>query len=773
MSLYLRLVLRFSAYHCGILTAVVLVFVALGASYSGLAAFTQSARDAVASSVRADNGNQAYAIQILNAGRASEILAANPNMHPVRDYAAVLTAGSRQSPTSVRVLRDAIPVGILTSGAFPRKTGDATVSAHLASVLSIKVGDSVIVSANSGENQLRVTGIVIKPEDGSYDGVVALDSGLATKSADLWLTNHRPFSDPILEPLLQSGDLAARTTSILAQDRAAEFGTTLYPAVRQVSGMILILAAVLAVLLLAVMAGATRREVIALSAAGLNPVKASSLPVAVGLSAMVTGAGAGSALALAALSSARSSAAQLAGQDWTHVIIPWTSIMLLLLVVVGGNVAGIIVVQVVRRYRPRYTAAWPVRPWISAALVLLGLALMLLPFIDVLPVESAIPGGIVLTLAVPGLVIALTSLGVPPATRRLLLVSVTPFALAGMFASLLSFGSSYYSAYVTHAGIASIRSSPAVQPTGSFLIYNVTSTAAQTLRDEYDRLGGRRTATYQLPVENTHTLRASSEKLVGCMRESGTEDPMEHTDCLPKDTSSPVNVVALSSTLRPDQALADPGFLQGRQVGLIDFDRATSVVKSLDVIAATADETLGGNMPGLVISPDSSVAKRYKLKASDAELLALLDFDTLSESSRAEFRAAVTRTAATAQTAELSNERLPELTIGVWTAVAGAVAVCLLWIGLGMVITATQTRQRSLYAAVGASPSQRRALAARLLLPTFACFLATGVIAISAAWVSGVHDGSPFGWWWILPPIAGMAGATGIALHHARPASSA
>ncbi|WP_349880863.1 hypothetical protein ABIH81_15165 [Micromonospora sp. HUAS YX12] len=74
-----------------------------------------------------------------------------------------------------------------------------------------------------------------------------------------------------------------------------------------------------------------------------------------------------------------------------------------------------------------------------------------------------------------------------------------------------------------------------------------------------------------------------------------------------------------------------------------------------------------------------------------------------------------------------------------------------------------------MYAAAGAGRRHRRLLAARLMAPPFAGFLLTGVIAISAAWISGVHDGSPFGWWWMLPSLAGMAAVLVVGGQYARP----
>ncbi|MFG1678159.1 hypothetical protein [Micromonospora sp. NPDC049282] len=671
------------------------------------------------------------------------------------------------------MLRDPLPVGVLTAGAFPARDHEATISNRLAEVLGVSVGDTIALSPAVPRGEVRISGITNRPEDRSYRGVVLLDSGLRAADADLWLTDRRPFSDPTLEPLLQRGELAARTTSILAQDRAAGFQPALLSTGRHVSRVVVVLDAVMALLLMVVVSRATRREVAALTAVGIKESRARLLPIATAVSAIVVGAALGAALALVGLSRAATGVAGLVDQEWTGVAVPWSSLGAVLAVVVAGAAAGVGVAAWSRRYRPRYGPAWRSRPRAGLGLVALGLACMLLPFVDVLPVEAAVPGAVLLALAVPLAMVPVSTAGAAPASRRLVLALTTPFATAGVLTSLLVLGTAYYSAYVTHAGIASVRSSPAVQPTGSYLVYNVPVAAGEALRDEYRRLGGNRTATYQLPVEDTHTLRVSGERAVGCMRSSGGNDPMDHLSCLPKDTSSPVNIVALSSTLGDGEARADPGLIEGDRVGLIDFDADTSAVRSLETVVATGDETLGGNMPGLVVAPGSDIAERYGLRASDAVLVALLDFGSLDEAAQARFRATVTRLAATGQTSELVERRTPEVAVGIWTAGMGAAAVCLLWLSVGAVISTSQVRQRAMYAAAGAGRRHRRLLALRLMAPPFAGFLLTGAIAISAAWISGVHDGSPFGWWWTLPSLAGMAAVLVVAGQYARPVRQA
>ncbi|WFF06595.1 hypothetical protein O7622_26710 [Micromonospora sp. WMMD1076] len=769
MNLYARLALRFAVYHRALLTAVLCTMLVLSAFAGALAIFDRSAREAVATSVRADSGGKRYALQVLTPGPVAGLLAADPALHPVWDDDGSVTVGGRQSPASVRLLRDPLPVGVLTQGAFPARDDEATISTHLAGLLGVSVGDTVTVSASGPSREVRVSGITSRPEDRSYRGVVLLGAGLPAGDADLWLTDRRPFSDPTLEPLLQRGDLAARTTSILAQDRAAGFQSALLSTTRQVSRVVVVLGAVMALLLLVVTSRATRREVAALTAVGIRESRARLLPIAMAVLAIVGGAVLGAALALVVLSRAASGVAGLVGQEWSGVVVPWSSLSAVLAVVVAGAAVGVSVAVWGRRYRPRYGPSWRSRPRLAISLTALGLACMLLPFVDVLPVEAAVPGAVLLALTVPAAMVPISTARAAPASRRLVLALTTPFALAGALTSLLALGTAYYSAYITHAGIASVRSSPAVQPTGSYLVYNVPAPAGEALRDEYRRLGGSRTATYQLPVEDTHTLRVSGERAVGCMRASGGNDPMDHLSCLPKDTSSPVNIVALSSALGDGEARADPGLIEGDRVGLIDFDLDTSAVKSLETVPATGDETLGGNMPGLVVAPDSDIAKRYGLRASDAVLVALLDFGTLDEAAQARFRATVARLAATGQTSELVGQKTPELAVGVWTAAAGAAAVCLLWVSVGTVISTSQLRQRAMYAAAGAGRRHRRLLAARLMAPPFAGFLLTGVIAICAAWISGVHDGSPFGWWWMLPSLAGMAAVLVVGGHYARP----
>jgi hypothetical protein len=315
-----------------------------------------------------------------------------------------------------------------------------------------------------------------------------------------------------------------------------------------------------------------------------------------------------------------------------------------------------------------------------------------------------------------------------------------------------------YSADYTHAAISSVEGSPAPQPPGSLLLYKVPSSAAAALDATYRQLGGRRTETYLLPVDAERVVRAASARLTMCLLDGRVTSlgPIP-PDCSTPESASDVNVIALTDAPGVADVVADPTLIEEGRVGVLSFLPESPVPQQKRLVDAAADAQLGGNMPGAVVALESRTAREWGLTAGDSRLLAFIDFSVLDRHDQALFRSAIRQLASTAQVAEDSEYYMManrNLAIGRAIALAGAcVLAFVIALGGGSIVEANASLRRTLVD-IGASRRQRRRLALQLVTaPLAATFLAAAAGWLSA-WITGIHDGSGFGWVWVLPALA-------------------
>ena len=160
-----------------------------------------------------------------------------------------------------------------------------------------------------------------------------------------------------------------------------------------------------------------------------------------------------------------------------------------------------------------------------------------------------------------------------------------------------------------------------LEPASSFVISRMPDTPIPALTQLYRSLGGNDIARYGIPDESTAQLRVTGKQVVNCMAELRTLNPNEVADCFPQDSSAPLNRVMLSANGATESA--DPTLVVDRKVGLPHFVSGQGKASQLADTRATGDSMLGGNLPGLVIAPDSNAAKEFKLVASGASEVVL------------------------------------------------------------------------------------------------------------------------------------------------------
>lgn len=366
----------------------------------------------------------------------------------------------------------------------------------------------------------------------------------------------------------------------------------------------------------------------------------------------------------------------------------------------------------------------------------------------------------------PFLVAPAAGWGLPRATRTLLrnLTSgLRPIAATGAVVVLLS---SFWSAQTFHdANTGEAMSSP-LQPAGSFVISTMPDTTIPALVELYRSHGGNNVVGYQIPDETTANLRVTSTTLVACMSELRVSHPDPLPDrCWPQNTDVPVNTVMLGpagSTPR-----ADPGLVRDAEVGLLQFTATgEGAVQRLAVTDAQSDPVLGGNLPGLVIASDSTLATEFDLKPGGTSELALLDFDRLSPHEQFLMRSAAIRLAPGAQTADGTDptayDRLRSVANTV-SVLGGAAAAVLLLLG-GMAILVAHAATRRALADLG--PTARwRILVRWTAVPTTAAALATPLAILTASYAGRSTDAS-YGMLWLLPGclavLASIAIGTGF-----------
>lgn len=732
-----------------------------------------SVTTAAEQSIRTENGDRKFAVQVLDQQSALPVLSRRTDLLPVVDGASRVVVPDADSLADLRVVDDpSARMGLLTEGSYPDRPGEATVSSSLATSLGLHVGqEAVLVPDEAGEGQrIRITGVTSSPAHADDVTVVLMRNEVDPREATAFLTDTDPFADESLSPLLEQRALNGRTVARLGQDEGAATRTALLSHLGYAAVILGILSLCLILSLLATLGRQARRDVAALQASGMTPVDSWRLVGYAATYAVLAGTVLGSCLALAAVTMGSSYISGLLGQDWQTIAVSWEPFA-----VYAVGIPSVVLLVVLalppilltggRRQLPEVnlssrSAACVVALWV----VIVGLTVA-----QILPVQIGGVWGAAAAFVAPALIGTLAVRGAARGERRVIHAVTRAMMPILVVTALLIWGATTYSAAAAHNAISMRDTSAAVQPPGSLLVYEVPSASGLVLSEEYRRLGGERVAPYILPVESSAQVRAASALIVDCMRRGNITNP-DYVDptCVPYDSASTVNIVALSSGTSSQVITADPSLIEGGRLGLLVFTpqsggAAVQITESL----ASPDALLGGNMPGAVIPVDGTLAKSLNLRAADSELIAFLDFAALPLRAQARFRSDVARLAGAAQVAE---ERSQYGDVAVQFAISRASAatgVCLLLLLLGFggaTVITSHARLRRTLTDIGCLPRQRRVLVTRIFATPVATVIVAAGLGRFSAWLQGVHDGTGFGWLWLLPGSAALVACVALGL---------
>ncbi|MGC4857432.1 hypothetical protein ACLQ24_29735, partial [Micromonospora sp. DT4] len=289
------------------------------------------------------------------------------------------------------------------------------------------------------------------------------------------------------------------------------------------------------------------------------------------------------------------------------------------------------------------------------------------------------------------------------------------------------------------------------------------------LAEFYRSHGGRQVVRYAIPDESKAQLRVTAPKVLACMSSQRTLNPNEVTDCFPRESAAPLNRVMLGE---PGSApRADPHLLDNGKVGLLVFASGDGTASSLADTRAETDPLLGGNLPGLVVAPDSAVAQKFGLTANGTSEVLLPDFARLSPRDQFLVRATAIRLAPSAQMASGTDptayDRLRSVANTASFLGATMAMLILLLGGIALVVAHTLTRRTLVD--IGAAPGRRWGIVARwTAVPLTTAALAIP-LAIFTASGGGQRAEASYGSLWFLPGLLGAAASVILGAAFLRP----
>lgn len=156
-----------------------------------------------------------------------------------------------------------------------------------------------------------------------------------------------------------------------------------------------------------------------------------------------------------------------------------------------------------------------------------------------------------------------------------------------------------------------------------------------------------------------------------------------------------------------DSLYFDPNLQESGRFGLLDYQVPSGAVASSTIVAAQSRPLLGRNLPGAVTPTGSTLARRFHLTPSGADVLALVDFAGLTPRHRADLLASCCgwhRPRSFPKTRGFSDGGRVGLGLNILIADSAA-AVLLLATAVGALL-ASQRRLRSLLGTIGIAREQ-------------------------------------------------------------------
>lgn len=757
---------RWRAVVLVLLAAAMLVLAAVG-----VLEVRDSAARAAQQSAAADQGGRAYAVQSTS-DAGSALVAADDRIAGVAEDRARLRADGAEVDVDLRRTTDAsLHLGVLVRGRFAEDASEVVVSSYVAGLLDADLGATVTVvdpADPTSSVDLTLVGTTLDPADREDLTASLVAPDLPPAEVSRWFTDADPYAAPELRAALDAGELAYRSTGSVAEETGAAT-PVLFADARSAGPALAVLDLVVLAGVVVAAAPATRPDHEGLRAAGWPESRVWRLYRTVLLATVLAGTALGAGAATALLTVLREPVSGVLGQQWQSVAVPWTWIGGFTLACAVAVGAARLLHAAARAVGSRIGASEPTPLRVSrfsvglvvggaVVLAVAGAARFQSPPGE-LTLLAPLGGGLVAA-GLPGVVLPLMLVRLPPATRSLSRQVTGGLHVVTAVLCIVCVLVASRTAQTTHDTLVFEDASSAPQPAGSLVVSPVPLGAGEQIADAYADAGGEGVERFRLLEESPESMvRVTGTPLLACLDESGASDPnLLDPSCFPQDTYSPVNVVALGPSSL-DGARADPGLLDGdSEVGLLRFSGASAT--PLRSVAAEPSEDLGGNLPGLLLPAGDPLLDELDLQPASAEMVVLTGFGALSPEVRAELRGVVSRVAPTAQAIDASGSSAYERSRGTAAAtsvVAGALGLGLLLLVGGSVANSNRLA-RSQLVALAASGRRRAGLAALWVSGVGVCLLSTVPLGLLVAWVTTVNAASSFGWAWVVTaPLVGAA----------------
>lgn len=762
-----RLVVAYARHRGVQLLVFALLGFLLAVAVVGPAAVGASASAAARESLRAELGQRMFALQTSDP-EVIDHLGELPAVGPVQDDLGEIATGEASAPVAVRTTTDPqLRLGVLSGGEHPDEPGELSISEPVAKALGATIGDTVSVRSGDSETAGLVVGYTHDPAHVADSTVVRLVDDSPSFSPTRWLSNADFYTYLELQPALDRGAATYQPVEWLLFGTEAN-SPQLLSALAYVPAGAGILGGILFLSLVAALARVWTSDAGTLVAAGLAPHSAWRRILWISLGSVLLGVTAGSWAVLAGIRLARTDVSAWLGQSWAHVVVPWSHVA----VVVGAVMLAAALSVPAARYLPRL---WSWRPrstrarrrWlvpVAGAVAVAGAVVWVIALRASFAAEDdptarlAPIGAAVVMLSVPALFGALLGLVFPGATRSLFSGFARSMWVTATVAATIVLATGMWSAQTTRDANLGESMSTLPVPSGSFVISSMPDSAIPALRGLYGDLGGQDVEAYEIPDSTDGNLRVSSPGTLRCVIDAGvstiTEVPPE---CYDSPVVAPINTVLLGPPGSEPQA--EGGLVADDAVGLIWFSRDTGSITRTATTDAQPGAGLGGNLPGLVVPADGSVAQEYDLEPSGMSEVMLTDFHRLSPEDRYALRAGVLRLAPGAELADGTSrseyDRMRSQA-DVASAVGAVAAGAVILLGGGLAILAQRLTRRTLVD-VGFSPVRRAVLAlCWSLVPVLSAALALALVFLTVS-VGGRALDVSFGELWYLPGITGIA----------------
>lgn len=761
-----RSFLRYRRSQVALLFALAVV---LGFFPTAFATVGSSALGAARASLAYDLGGRAYALNT-SSEPALEALAAMPSASAVNDTVATAGVGDVAVPVSLRTAADpTLDLAVVVEGSAAARPGEALLSRATARALDVGPGVEIAVRPGEGDESarsttVRITGLTVDPGDVARSSVIVLvaPEDLDAGAGSRWLSDEDFYAEPSLKPFLDRRTALYRSAADLADGAAG-----IQPHLAAISLWIPLAIGVVTSLVMAAFLGLLARRWSAdargLSAAGMAPRATWRFFVVLTTAVVLLGELVGALTGALVVHAARVPISHTLGQDWLTTAPELTP--LAVLVSVTALIAVTLLIAAPHRARLARVVRGASRPaptWRAAGVVTLVAAAALVAAVVAARGGQnwAGPGAalalVVLGASLPGAVERWGARGLRPATAALVRNLAGGLRTVVAASIVIALACGYWSARTTATAYANERISSPLVPPGSFVVSSVTDAAAEELIRAYHDLGGTQVRTLALPDEQEQTPRVVSAAVAACVADlvplTLAEVPEECWERDPVGVDS-LNLVGIGSP--GDSTRADDQLAAGGEVGVLRIVGVEARITDVESLSVEPDALLGGNLPGLVVAPDSELLRRFELAPSGSSMLALLDFGALSVEDRMRVRALVPRLAPSAETADGTGPTVYDR-IRAEAAVAGllgaAVAGLLLVVGASAMSAGSLVARRTLTESAATSRVRRRVYTrwlAVLVLPTLAVIPLTWLTASAA----GVLPCADLGPTWFVPGV--------------------